>query len=213
MTALPREVTNADIAGLLESIDKAAKRVGYAGRGDVLSLDELSRDTGIPQGRLLELLTGAEPEQPPRGAKEREAYYRRLVGQRLSFLRKRARPNAPHGEATRDIGDELQVSNQLIAHLSNGTRSSKEEYGRALEARYGVEHGFLSKPEGLALAERLVKIRDGLVAGALHQQIMALGGERAALRHTGEEPPTLETLLEIMDAVIAQRQAADQDGQ
>ncbi|MCF3128933.1 hypothetical protein [Streptomyces olivochromogenes] len=204
MTDLPREVTAADIAKLLNSVDRAAWRVGYDSRDSVLDADEISVATGIASARVGELLDGAEPEQPPRGHDAREAYYRRLVGRRLNLLRSRAE-EAGEAQSYRRIGDEVDLSHTLVGHLVNGTRSAKVDYSSPLEERYGVPHGFLSKPEGSALAEHLTKIKDGLLAGALHRGIRMLGGQRAALRHTGDAPPTMETLLEALDDLMAAR--------
>lgn len=86
MTDLPCEVTAAEFAQLLASIDGAAQRVGY-GRTDVLDVGEISTATTVEPGRVRELLDGAEPEHPPRAKKPREEYYRQLVMKRLNLLR------------------------------------------------------------------------------------------------------------------------------
>ncbi|MEU2462040.1 hypothetical protein ABZ604_31225 [Streptomyces sp. NPDC012473] len=200
MTDLPREVTAVEIAQLLASIDSAAERVGY-GRGDVLDVADISAATGIGPDRVRELLDGAEPEQPPQAKKPREDYYRQLVMQRLESLR--------GGASYRTIGNAVDLSHAMIGNLVNGTRSTQVDYSGALERLYGVPHGFLSRPEGIALADQLTKIKDGLIAAALRERLLALGGERAALRHSGDEPPSLETLLDTLDEVMAKRPPAD----
>ncbi|WP_309049329.1 hypothetical protein [Streptomyces sp.] len=195
MTELPREVTAADIAQLLQRIDEAAERIGY-GRADVLDIEDISTATGITPERVRELLDGAEPEVPPRAKKERESYYRQLLKQRLNRLRA--------GQSYRKIGDAVDLSHAMIGNLVNGTRSAQVDYSSPLEELYGVGHGFLSKPEGLALAEQLTKIKDGLIAAALHDRLLTLGGERAALRHSGDQAPSLETLLDTLDDLMSQ---------
>jgi hypothetical protein len=209
VTDLPREVTAAHIAQLLKAVDDAAKRAGYEGRGDVLDLADLSEKTGIRQGRVLELLTGADPEQPPKTGKEREAYYRRVVGQRLEMLRTR---KADSDQRLRTIGEEIDLSHTLVGHLVNGTRSTRVEYSSPLEERYDVPHGWLSKPEGQALAECLTKLKNGLLAGAMYTTLKALGGQEAALRYTGSEPLTMELLLgvaEELEARMGAKKAAE----
>ncbi|NGO40631.1 hypothetical protein [Streptomyces ureilyticus] len=189
------EVTAADIAQLLRDIDKAAWRLGYA-RDEVLDLKEVSRAAGIKPDRVRELLDGDEPQQPPRTKKEREAFYRQLVGQRLDLLRS--------GDSYRTIGDEVDLTHSLIGDLVNGERSARPEYSHPLETRYEVDHGFLSKPEGRALADHLAKVKEGLLAGALLEGLQELGGgQQVALRHAGKEPPTMEELVEAMDALVA----------
>ncbi|MGW5042130.1 hypothetical protein ACWEQK_28635 [Streptomyces parvulus] len=197
MTEPLREVTAADIAELLRRIDEAAERVGY-GRADVLDAEELSRATGIAAERLRELLDGAEPEWPPREKRARESYYRQLVMQRLDRLR------TPE-QSYRKIGEAVDLSHAMIGNLVNGTRSAQVDYSGPLEELYGVPHGFLSKPEGLALAEQLTRVKDGLVAAALRDRLLTLGGERAALRHAGNQAPSLETLLDTLDGLLARR--------
>ncbi|MFE9966439.1 hypothetical protein [Streptomyces sp. NPDC005525] len=208
MTDLPREVTAEYIAQLLHEIDKAAQRLGYQGRRDVLEIEAISQATGIEPRRVYELLGGAEPQLPPRGSKARETFYRKMVGQRLDMLRKRAAdPASPNGDSYRDIGSEVDLSYTLVGHLVNGERSARVEYSSPLEEHYEVDHGFLSKPEGTALAERLAKLRDGLKAGAVYKGLQTLGGEQAALRHTGEEVPSLDTLLDVVDALVAEHRS------
>ncbi|MFC8021036.1 hypothetical protein [[Kitasatospora] papulosa] len=210
MNDLPREATAADIASLLTRIDEAAQRVGYKSRDEVLDIVDISLSTGIRMDRLRELLSGAEPEQPPREKTDREEYYRQLVSQRLDDLRKRgADPKAPSGDTLRDIGSEVGLSYALIGHLVNGKRSARVDYSSPLEELYGVSHGYLSKPEGLALVERLAAIKDGLIAGALHRGLRVLGGRRAALRHVGPEVPSLETLLNALDDLMESHAASD----
>lgn len=202
---VPHEVNAAKIAALVAAIDQAAFRLGYSGT-EVLDVEELSVDTGLAPERVRQLLEGAEPEQPPTGSKdEREAFYRKLVGQRLSFLRKRADPSSEHGEALRVIGDEVGLSHALVSRLAKGTRSARVDYSSPLEARYQVPHGFLSQPEGPALADRLEKIKDGLWASVLREEIAEFGGKQMALRQTGGQPPSLEELVSIMDAVKARQ--------
>ncbi|MEU3855066.1 hypothetical protein [Streptomyces sp. NPDC029554] len=208
MPYVPHKVTAADIAQLVDAIDRAAFRLGYDGAAEVLRVEELSADTGIEPERVRQLLEGAEPEQPPTGNKngEREAFYRQLVGRRLTFLRKRADPTSEHGESLRPIGDDVDLSHALIARLSSGERSARVEYSSPLEERYGVPHGFLSKPEGPALADRLSKFSDALWASVLREEMMAWGGKEMALRQVGEErPPTYEELVGVMDLISARK--------
>jgi transcriptional regulator with XRE-family HTH domain len=201
---VPREVSAADIASLVDAIGRAAFRLGYD-TSEVLDIEEISEATGIEPQRVRELLVdGVEPQQPPSGSEAREDYYRRLVGQRLDLLRRRRRKaTAPTKETYRQIAEEVDLSHTLISHLLSGKRSARVDYSSPLETRYGVPHGFLSKPEGLALADRLKAIKDGLLAGVLHESIYTLGGKQMAMRQSGEAPPSLEDLVEAMDALIA----------
>ncbi|MFD4412488.1 hypothetical protein [Streptomyces sp. NPDC058475] len=205
MNDLPREVTAADIAQLRREITKAAWRLGYE-LDAVVPLDEVSAASGIGPDRVRELFDGAEPQQPPRTKKEREAYYRQLVGQRLDFLRSR------NGDSYRTIGNAVDLTHTLIGDLVNGDRSARPEYSHPLEDHYGVDPGFLSKPEGRALADHLAKVRDGLLAGALLEGIQALGGEAVALRDTGTEPPSLSALLEVVDGLVARTRIQQRRG-
>lgn len=207
---VPREVTAADIAQLLRDVDAAAWRLGYEGRGPVLDVSDIARKTGIGPGRVRELLDGAEPEPPPRENKAREAFYRRLVSQRLDALRRR-NPDSPDGESYREIGDEVDLSHSLIGHLVNGKRSSRPEYSSPLETRYGVPHGFLSRPEGDALADHLLKVKEGLHAGAVLEGLRALGGEQVSLRRTDDGTPSLEGLVEVVDALVARKRILDRE--
>ncbi|GHI97997.1 helix-turn-helix domain-containing protein [Streptomyces olivaceus] len=202
MTELPREVTAAEIAQLLQRIDGAAERVGFA-RADVLDVEDISNATGIEPERVRELLSGSEPVQPPREKRARESYYRHLVMQRLDRLRA--------GQSYRKIGDAVGLSHAMIGNLVNGTRSAQVDYSSPLEELYGVDHGFLSKPEGLALAQHLAKVKEGLIAAALHDKMLTLGAERVALRHTDNQPPSLETLLDTLDSLVAQKRSSGAD--
>ncbi|MFF5566180.1 hypothetical protein ACFY7Z_06400 [Streptomyces sp. NPDC012623] len=204
----PREVTAAGIAQLLRDIDAAAWRLGYEGRDSVLDVPDIARNTGIGPVRVRELLDGAEPERPPRENKAREAFYRRLVSQRLDVLRRRD-TGSPDGESYREIGDEVDLSHSLIGHLVTGKRSSRPEYSSPLETRYGVAHGFLSRPEGDALADHLGKIKEGLHAGAVLEGLRVLGGEQVSLRSAGDGAPSLEGLVEIVDALVARKRILD----
>ncbi|MFC9424784.1 hypothetical protein [Streptomyces sp. NPDC056987] len=204
----PREVTAAGIAQLLRDVDAAARRLGYEGRGDVLDVPDIARQTGIGPGRVRELLDGAEPERPPRENKAREAFYRRLMSRRLDMLRRR-NPDFPDGESYREIGDDVDLSHSLIGHLVNGKRSSRPEYSSPLEARYGVTHGFLTRPEGDALTGHLVKVKEGLHAGAVLEGLRVLGGEQASPRRTDEGAPSLEGLVAVVDALVARKRILD----
>ncbi|MFE3738001.1 hypothetical protein ACFXP3_17360 [Streptomyces sp. NPDC059096] len=205
---VPREVTAAEIAQLLRDVDAAARRLGYDGRGSVLDVPDIARRTGIGPARVQELLDGAEPEPPPRENKAREAFYRRLVSRRLDMLR-RSNPDSPDGESYREIGDEVDLSHSLIGHLVNGKRSARPEYSSPLETRYGVAHGFLSRPEGDALTEHLVRVKEGLHAGAVLEGLRVLGGEQVSLRRTDDDTPSLEGLVAVVDALVARKRILD----
>ncbi|MDO0933569.1 hypothetical protein QQY66_18470 [Streptomyces sp. DG2A-72] len=200
-----REVTAADIAQLLRGIEKAAQRVGYS-LDQVLDVTAITTATGVGPDRVRALLGGAEPQQPPRESKARVEFYRQMVSQRLDLLRKRrADSSSPEGDSYRRIAEELGLAHTLIGFLVKGQRSAREEYSRPLERFYGVEHGFLSKLEGEALADELEKIKTALLASALRQGFLALGGEQAALRHSGGEPVTMEDLVAALDDLMARK--------
>ncbi|MGN9819731.1 hypothetical protein ACTMUQ_30885 [Streptomyces sp. SD11] len=229
------EVTAADIAQLLYAIDRAAFRLGFE-REEFLDVRTVSAQTGIWPNRVRELLgddeqPGAEPQQPPRTRKERETFYRQLVGRRLDLLRKRHAldctgpdvtdddlVSSKHDSSYRTIGDELDLTHSLVADLANGEVSTRPEYSHPLEERYRVEHGYLSKTEGRALADYLTAQKNGLLAGAVAAGMETLGGKQVAFRRMGNRPPTLEELLETVDALVARttlqrqrKQAASDD--
>lgn len=197
-----REVTAADIAEILQGLDKAAWRLGYS-RDDVLDVNHISAATGIAHPRVGELLDGAEPQQPPRENKARETFYRQMVSQRLDQLRQ-------EGESYRRLGNEIDLSHSLVANLVKGARSVLVEYSNPLEEHYGVAHGFLSRLEGQALAEHLIKVKDGLLAGALLEGFHELGGGKAAaLRYTGTESLSMEDLVTALDDLMARKRVQD----
>ncbi|MEU3984622.1 hypothetical protein AB0F77_31950 [Streptomyces sp. NPDC026672] len=189
----------------------------------MLDVEHIRQQTGIPPHRIRALLRGAEPVQPPREREPREFYYRDLVSERLDYLRQRALAPAdasggrkfvttPQPGSYRQIGSEVDLTHTLIEYLVKGKRSARVEYSSPLEQYYEVEHGYLSRPEGPALADYLKSQINGLYAGVLHSSIEFLRGGQMALRHTGEEPPSLRDMVTIMDALVdAERQRRDEN--
>jgi hypothetical protein len=220
-----REVTAADIARLLRELGEAAKSVGKS-LDEVLDIEHICQETGIPQERVHELLSGEEPRQPPRDATEREAFYRELGSGRLQYLRELAKKTheaddkpsstSPQPGSLRTIGSIVGLSKQVVDNLVKGKRSFREEYSRPLEEYYGVDHGYLSKPEGPALADYLKKQINGVYAGAMHRRIAELNGGQVAFRSMGETP-SMREMVKIMDELLAARRQGgrtpDVDGQ
>lgn len=74
-----------------------------------------------------------------------------------------------------------------------------------------MPHGFLSRPEGDALADHLLKVKEGLHAGAVLEGLRALGGEQVSLRRTDDGTPSLEGLVEVVDALVARKRILDRE--
>jgi hypothetical protein len=197
-------VTAADIAMLVRGVEVAAFRLGVE-LDEVLDAEHISAQVGIAANRVRELLDGAEPQHPPRDALAREAFYREMVSGRLGLLRAR-RP-----DSYRQIGHEVNLTHTVVEFLVKGKRSARVEFSSPLEEHYGVEHGYLSKPEGVALADHLKKIVDGLRAAAVYEGLQALGGKQVALRHTVDGTPSMEDLMAAVDALVARKRIQQRD--
>lgn len=206
MNDLPtsHEVTAADIAQLVRGVEAVAFRLGVE-LDEILDADHISAQVGIEADRVRELLDGAEPQHPPRDSRERETFYRDMVSQRLGLLRAR-RP-----DSYRQIGHEVNLTHSLVEFLVKGKRSARVEYSSPLEEHYGVEHGYLSKHEGAALADHLKKTMDGLRAAAVYEGLQTLGGKQVALRHTGDGAPSLEDLVTVVDTLVARMRIQQRD--
>ncbi len=203
-----REVTAAEIADLLAQVDQGAWRLGLS-RDDVLDVQDISAATGIEPDRVRELLQGAEPQQPPRDSEARTVFFRSLLAQRLAFVRNRLPKTSPKDDSLRAIGSETDLSYTQVDHLIKGRRSARVEHITSLERHYRLEHGFLSKPEGEALADRLRKIvNEGLPAAAVIEGLRELGAGQVALRSTGSDmPPSIKDLVPVIDALVARTRA------
>ncbi|MGW3424476.1 hypothetical protein [Streptomyces phaeochromogenes] len=216
MTESSREVTRAVLDQLLADVDAGAWRLGKT-RADVLEAATISLHTAIEESRVLELLAGATPEAPPHDKDAREEFFKSLIKQRLALVRKHAaQESGGRSPSLRRIADDVQISHSQIDHLLKGRLSARVHEIDTLERHFRVPKGFLSMPEGEALAAYLQDlVEKALPAAAIRAGIEAMGVTQVALRHTGDGTPDLRDLVPIFDALAARErvQGREEQGQ
>ncbi|MBB5109865.1 helix-turn-helix domain-containing protein [Streptomyces spectabilis] len=198
-----------EIRQLLEQVDGLARRLGKS-RDQVLDVPGLSHATGIPHGRVEELLAGACPVAPPEPHEELKAYNNSLFLQRVTLLHQTRADAKGQRYSLRAIARGTGISTPQIGHLLEGERSPNNDHATRIERFFGVPEGFCSRPEGAALIAALRP----LVAEELPQLITRelleeLGVHAVGLRRSDSAPGTgssgLSSILPALEE-LAQRQ-------
>ncbi|MEI5102819.1 hypothetical protein RB200_35200 [Streptomyces sp. PmtG] len=200
-----------ELARLLEDVTAYAVRFKKP-RDRLLDVPHISYQTGITPERVRDLLGGARFEREPAGAKEREAFRKGLVVQRLQFLRgtRLKEVAGRNGElkkreySLREIEKSTLITYQHVAKILKGESGASADHLGRLELFFCVDPGFCSKTEGTALVGLLRQMVQSDLP-KLATQVL-LKGQRVALRNPGGggiDP--LRDLLPLLDKIIQKR--------
>ncbi|MER5466258.1 helix-turn-helix transcriptional regulator [Streptomyces sp. NPDC002668] len=156
MDAAPDAFPVNDLATAVVSIDELLRTLGLD--RDVIDIDKISYETGIPVDRVHALLDGKELEP----ANLQESFQQRLV-----FLREtRLKPGGKRYTLD-EIGTGAGISHAQAGYMLNGKRSPGLAVLASLERFFAVQPGFFTATDRQALHRALQPIHDQLTHLAL----------------------------------------------
>ncbi|MFJ5740061.1 helix-turn-helix domain-containing protein [Streptomyces microflavus] len=193
-----------DLAEVMASIDELLAVIGL-GR-EAIDLEGLTRKTGIPARRVLQLLDGARPVSPPGTEGEQEVFV-----ERLRFLRDTRL--APGGKKyTQDeIAAGTGISHGQVGYMLKGERTPKLLVAAKLERFFNVTPGFFTASEYQLLLRALAPIRDELTYVAF---LRGKGITQIAMRSStaADESSTIaKELRSALAAALTQQPGRDEE--
>ncbi|MER5985645.1 helix-turn-helix transcriptional regulator [Streptomyces sp. NPDC001787] len=175
---------------------------------EAIDLEDLTHKTGIPAGRVIELLDGARPATSP----ERLLSEQQVFVQRLRFLRETRRAAGGKVFTLDEIAAGVGISHGAVGYMINGDRTPRIIVAKNLERFFGVTPGFFTASEHQLLLGALRPVRDELHYLAL---LKGKGITQIALRSTAaaDDNSTIAKELRSALATALTQQTGVDEGQ
>ncbi|MFB6985579.1 helix-turn-helix domain-containing protein [Streptomyces sp. NPDC056304] len=157
MDAAPDASQANDLAAAVASIDELLALLGL-GR-DIIDIGDISYRTGIPVGRVTDLLGGVEPQ----GAVDPQTIFKN----RLNFLHQTRLKKDQKKYTLDEIAAGTGISHGTVGNMLNGARTPKVPVVASLERFFDVAPGFFTASDSQALLRALEPVHDQLTHLAL----------------------------------------------
>ncbi|MFD8664895.1 helix-turn-helix domain-containing protein [Streptomyces microflavus] len=197
-TGASDEVELAEVVAAIDELLALVER----GR-EVIDFEGLTRKTGIPGHRVVELLDGIRPTASPDPSVDEH----QVFVERLKFLRETRLSPAKKMFTQDEIATGAQISHGQVGYLLKGQRTPRFDVAAKLERFFDVSPGFFTASEHRLLREALIPILDDLKALAL---LKGLGVTQIAMRSSaaGGGSSTIASELQTALAVALTQEPA-----
>lgn len=195
-----------ELAEVVAAIDELLALVDR-GR-EVIDFEGLTRKTGIPGHRVVELLDGTRPTTSPDPSVDEH----RVFVERLRFLRETRLSPTKKMFTQDEIATGAEISHGQVGYLLKGQRTPRFDVAAKLERFFDAPPGFFTASEHRLLREALIPIRGELEALAL---LKGLGVTQIAMRSSaagGGSSTIARELQTALASALTQESERDKSG-